>query len=151
MLEISKYLNLVKKKLWEGREYGKVSIMVGSGFSRNAQKRNPNVFDFPLWSDLAKLLYEKLCGSKNMLENVDPLASASEFEAVFGRHELEGFITKNIPDQDYLPSELHKLLLNLPWADIFTTNYDTLLERTLSYVYMRKYDIVLAKQDILRN
>ena len=150
MIEIFKYLNLVRKKLWEGREYGKVSIMVGAGFSKNARKRNPYVLDFPSWLDLATLLYEKLYGSRNIVKNINPLVLASEFKAAFGRQELEDFIMKNIPDEDYLPSELHKLLLNLPWADIFTTNYDTLLERTLSHVYMRKYDFVLTKQDILR-
>ena len=150
MFEIYKYLNLVRRKLWEGREYGKVSIMIGAGFSKNAQKRNPHVLDFPSWLDLATLLHEKLYASRNIAQNINPLSLASEFEAVFGRQELEDFIMKNIPDEDYLPSDLHTLLLNLPWADIFTTNYDTLLERTSSHVYLRKHDVVLTKQDIPR-
>ena len=39
-------------------------------------------------------------------------------------------IRKRIPDTDHQPGKLHNLLLQLPWRDIFTTNYDTLLERT---------------------
>lgn len=31
----------------------------------------------------------------------------------------------------FVPGELHKQLLKFPWIDVFTTNYDTLLEQTV--------------------
>jgi hypothetical protein len=43
---------------------------------------------------------------------------------------LDLLISTLNPDADHQPGRLHKLLLELPWADVFTTNYDTLLERT---------------------
>jgi len=52
---------------------------------------------------------------------------------------------QNIPDDDYKPSDLYKTLLNLPWSDVFTTNYDTLLERTNS---LRKYNVIRTTDDI---
>jgi hypothetical protein len=53
-----------------------------------------------------------------------------------------------IPDDHYSPGRLHEILLSLPWADVFTTNYDTLLERTRSRIHHRKYDLVLTSADI---
>lgn len=147
-MEFQKYLNLIREKLWEGREYGRVSVMIGAGFSRNAKKRSPQIKDFPLWNDLAFLLYKRLYPERNITSTLDPLFVASEFEAVFGRQALDEFIIQNIPDSDYLPSDLHKLLLSLPWADVFTTNYDALLEKTLPYIHNRRYDLVLKIEDI---
>jgi hypothetical protein len=60
----------------------------------------------------------------------NPLRIASEYEAAFTRRKLDLQIRKQIPDSEHQPGSLHRLLLRLPWADVFTTNYDTLLERT---------------------
>jgi len=65
-MEFQKYLNLIREKLWEGREYGRVSVMIGAGFSRNAKKRSPQIKDFPLWNDLAFLLYKRLYPERNI-------------------------------------------------------------------------------------
>lgn len=55
---------------------------------------------------------------------------AEEFDATFGRTVLNQLIKDNLPDTEYSPSDLNEKLLRLEWKDIFTTNYDTLLERT---------------------
>ncbi|WP_143340563.1 SIR2 family NAD-dependent protein deacylase, partial [Cronobacter sakazakii] len=55
----------------------------------------------------------------------------------------------HVPDKEYEPSKLHVSLLSLPWIDVFTTNYDTLLERASVNVDSRKYDIVLNKNDLM--
>jgi hypothetical protein len=60
----------------------------------------------------------------------NPLRIASEYEAAFDRRKLDLLIRAQNPDSDHQPGRLHNLLLQLPWADVFTTNYDTLLERT---------------------
>jgi hypothetical protein len=67
---------------------------------------------------------------ENRFTSANALTIASEFEAAFGRRKLELLIQTQNPDADHQPSRLHKLLLELPWVDVFTTNYDTLLERT---------------------
>jgi NAD-dependent SIR2 family protein deacetylase len=38
--------------------------------------------------------------------------------------------------------------LELPWADVFTTNYDRLLEKTNSLLWKRHYDIVSNVSDL---
>ena len=46
------------------------------------------------------------------------------------------------------PSSLHVKLLDLPWTDVLTTNYDTLLERACRSVVSRRYDIVVKPDDL---
>lgn len=73
---------------------------------------------------------------------------ATEYETVFGRAALNDLIACLIPDASYGPGRLHRSLLSLPWSDVFTTNYDTLLERAQETVHDRKYDVVLTVQDL---
>lgn len=54
-----------------------------------------------------------------------------------------------MPDEEYKPSKLHEMLLTLNWTDIFTTNYDTLLERTRERVFHKRYQLVLNKDDLV--
>jgi hypothetical protein len=76
------------------------------------------------------------------------LRLAQEFEAEFGRTSLNQEITALVPDTDYEPDDLHRRLLTLPWADVFTTNWDTLLERACRDVFDRSYDVVLTMSQI---
>ena len=71
---------------------------------------------------------------------------ASEYEATFGKRKLDLLIRDIVPDTDFAPGRLHKYLLQLPWADVFTTNYDTLLERT--EVFGRTYQPVLKPSEL---
>ena len=53
-----------------------------------------------------------------------------------------------IPDKEYQPSLLHERLLQLPWTDVFTTNYDTLLERTAEKILQHRYETVINKEEM---
>jgi len=102
--------------------------MIGAGFSKNA---NPN---FPNWETLGDLFFEKIHGRKPNKEKgkdryLNVLKLADEVEAAFGRPTLDQLLRDHIPDNDSEPSDLHTKMLELPWSDVFTTNYDTLLER----------------------
>jgi hypothetical protein len=50
----------IRQRLWCGREFGQAAVMVGAGFSRNAEKIAPSTPDFPLWPDLASDIYDEL-------------------------------------------------------------------------------------------
>ena len=43
---------------------------------------------------------------------------------------------------------MHQRLLRLPWRDVFTTNWDTLLERSSVLVADRKYAVVRNKEEL---
>ena len=68
-------------------------------------------------------------------------------EAAFGRPALDQMLRDAIPDLEHEPSPLHAELLDLPWSDVFTTNYDTLLERARRSVISQRYDLVLKPDD----
>jgi hypothetical protein len=143
----------IRQRLWCGREFGQASVMVGSGFSRNAEKIAPNIPDLPLWRQLAGQMYDELypgISAENQSHKEKTTANApslaSEYETVFGQDSLDALLLRAIPDNQYNPGSLHKLLMSLPWSDVFTTNYDTLLERT--FVLDRKYSLVSTSLDI---
>jgi SIR2-like domain len=141
----------IRKRLWSGREYGSVSVMVGSGFSLNAEKISQKAESFLLWGQLVDKMKKDLYPNQNdsgSYATSDALKLADEYELVFGRKALEELLVKALPDENYVPGRLHKLFLSLPWSDVFTTNYDTLLERTLPFIHDKKYDVVLTTSDI---
>lgn len=154
------HIDKIRERLWCDREFGRAAVMVGAGFSRNAEKLSPSVPDFPLWVDLAGAMFDGLYhqgdpsisnrDQRRMMETsgLNAVRLASQYEAAFGAHSLDSLIRQNTPDQRHRPGWLHRCLLELPWSDVFTTNYDTLLERTLPSVHERKYDIVLDHLDI---
>ena len=128
------------------------AVLVGAGFSRNAIKVTPDVPDSPLWGDLAKIFKERLASSTGELqefEGVDPLKLAEYVEIQYGRQELDRLLISGIRDTDYKPSALHKKLLQLPWSDIFTTNYDTLLERTSEELTEKQFTYILSPKDLV--
>ena len=78
----------------------------------------------------------------------DFLRLAQEYEAAFGRSDLHRFLRELIRDDDFLPGDIHIRLLSLPWRDVFTTNWDTLLERTRTSVAGRAYSVVRNMDEI---
>ena len=143
------YLNEIAERLFSGH----AAVVIGSGFSRNAQPRGGSSPQFPDWSGLGDVLYEKLydeppdAGAKYL----SVTALANEVEATLGRPALNRIVSSAIPDLDYEPAALHIALLNLPWSDVFTTNYDTLLERACRSVESYKYGIVVNQQDLVNS
>ena len=80
------------------RPISRASVMVGSGFSRNAQKTRFDAPDMPLWTDIAKELFKQLYpesadddsyGPEVVAPSVDNvLRLAQEYETAFGRSDL---------------------------------------------------------------
>ena len=140
----------IRRQLWLGH----ASLMVGCGFSRNADKATPTTPTPPDWNELGDKLIEALYPRLNKEERAEMrttkniLQLANEFDVAFQRPALNALLKKCIQDDNLLPSELHENMLKLPWADVFTTNYDTLLERAARQVTNIKYDVVLNCKDL---
>lgn len=145
--EIKPYLNEIAERLWSGH----AAVMVGAGFSKNAKPNCPSQEGFPNWRQLGDIFYRILHdnppGHDTRYLSVPKLAD--EVQAALGRPRLDQLLRSSIPDEDYEPSPLHVKLLKLPWTDIFTTNYDTLLERTCVNIESRRFDIVINKEDLV--
>ncbi len=138
---IQPFLNEIASRIWSDR----AAVMVGAGFSKNADP------GFPDWNQLGDLFYQLTHGEKPepaKQKYLNVLRLAEEVQATVGRPALENLLRSNIPDLTIDPSELHVQLLELPWADVFTTNYDTLLERASAKVLTRRYEPVVNAEDI---
>ena len=145
--DLHPYMNEIAERLFSGH----AAVMVGSGFSRNAKPHGHPDPNFPDWSQLGDLFYEKLYDKRPDANNryLSVPTLAHEVEAAIGRPALDQILREAIPDQDSEPSALHMKLLDLPWSDVFTTNYDTLLERARKSITSRKYDVVVTQDDLV--
>lgn len=145
-------LEKLSEALWDKMPVGRAAVMIGAGFSMNADPVPGNTRKFPSWAALANAMNSRLGADGAGNSGTFPksfLRLASEYEAAFGRNDLNHLITVEIPDLEFVPSDLHLRLLELPWTDVFTTNYDTLLERTP--VQKRAYHTVTKPIDLSRD
>ena len=93
------------------------------------------------------MIFLKNLGEKRGEKNYNSsLRLAQEVEITVGRPKLEKIIKDAVPDLEYAPSEVYVKLMEMPWKDVFTTNYDTLLERAADKVTNRRYNVVIAKK-----
>ncbi len=146
--QIKPYLDEIALRLWSEN----AAVMIGAGFSRNAISANPRTESFPSWKGLGDKFYEKLHGkspSGDDAKYLSLLKLAEQVESVFGRPALNDLLRSTIPDLSYEPSPLHSQLLSLPWKDVFTTNYDTLLERARASVTLKHYEVVVSEEHLL--
>lgn len=141
-------LEQLGRALWSGGTLRGAAVLVGSGVSRGgARLLSDDAPPPPLWSDLAHDMARELYGAQSANAPRDPLRLAEEFRAGLGDAALADFLRRRIRDDTFEPGPIHHDLLNLPWADVLTTNYDTLLERTAGNS-RRGYDLVLAESEL---
>ena len=145
--KVKPYLDEIADRLWSNN----AAVMVGAGFSRNAKPVGSTSTSFPDWRELGDKFYKKLHGRPpgEDARYLSLLKLAEQVQAAFGRPALNDQLKDAIPDPGYEPSPLHGELLNLPWRDVFTTNYDTLLERARASVTYNHYDVVVTDKDLL--
>lgn len=124
------------------------SAMVGAGFSLNAKKMNPHA-KMKSWNSLVSTFWELIyADEEKKFDFTTPMHLASLLEARHGRSELDHQIASSLPDDELLPGELHLAMMRLPWKDVFTTNYDRLLEKAADMTD-RSYNVVTNKNTLL--
>lgn len=154
-----RYVEKIRQALWSGTTLSRASVMVGSGMSLNARPSSPSTPGFPTWQTLANRLIAELYpqehypsesneATRHSWATSGMLRLAEEYRAAYGDDALDDFLLRHIPDRQHEPGDLHRRLLRLPWSDVFTTNYDTLLERAALTVVGRKYDVLATDLEI---
>jgi hypothetical protein len=156
-------LRHVAAKLWKNPNgLGHASVIIGAGFSKNAismSHAQQASSGFPSWAELTDVMVDELYSHENSDDRKkrktgasgavsNALRIAEEYEAARGRGQLDSLLKRAIPDLDFEPGPIHNALCELPWADMLTTNYDTLLERAARAQLERTYQSVLSQQDI---
>lgn len=122
------------------------AVMVGAGFSRNAEGGQ----SLATWRQLSEALAIELEPERAPGHFTPAAVSqlAEQYARVFSPTHLEQLIKQCVPDDQVTPGRLHALLLELPWSEVFTTNYDTLLERAAERLFDASYFTVCAREDI---
>ena len=170
------HIERIAQALWTRESVGSAALLVGAGFSRNAVPVRTSVKTMPGWNDIYLTMVDQLYPTpsgthggaqpvSNPSQEIQPatrrewllrqvgatsayLRVAEEFEAQFGRDALGKLILRHVPDSQFTPGALHQMLVQLPWADIMTTNWDTLLERAAETTEERVYDVLRTVEEI---
>lgn len=151
-------VDFIREALWSGSSVGRAAVMIGAGFSRNARATTFGATSMLDWRGLIEALCDRLYAPSGGERHQGAVAMAAatsgflrlaqEYEAVFGRPALDQCIRDLISDSGFVPDTLHQQLLRLRWADVFTTNWDTLLERARYDVFERNYDVVSTMSEM---
>jgi hypothetical protein len=155
------HVSRITTALWSRAATGKAAVLVGAGFSGNAAPLRHSQPVMPGWTALVfRMIADLYPGEtevevkrRKKIQDAAPATSAAlriaqEYEAEFGRDALNRLIADNVPDGAFAPGDLHRALLELPWADVLTTNWDTLLERAAQDVEDRVYRVIQTVADI---
>jgi hypothetical protein len=122
-------------------------LFAGAGVSFNARCGDGSDRQMPSWYDLV----EALAGD---LEGVSPhdnaLKIADLYESAFGRARLIERLTELIPDREYAPGDVHKLLPLMGFKEVITTNFDTLIERAFRQKNIEPKVVVSGKDLVHR-
>ncbi len=145
------FVNYIRE-IAEALSANHAAVMIGAGFSKNADKISSTDKWFKNWNELSDMFYDTIYGDGGPgKEYNSSLRLAQEVEITLGRPKLEDIIKNSIPDKEYGPSEVYTKLMELPWRDVFTTNYDTLLERAADKVIERRYNVVVNQEDLVNS
>jgi hypothetical protein len=151
----------------------KMSVLVGAGFSKNVDSDFPswNELLIPLVKELYKHDYskykkgmkfrksddvdeldskfiKKIIGQKSYLQIVDEYIIHKGYRESIDYYIYEQFRMKNVIGRNYSEEdlEIHTLLLNLPWNNVYTTNYDNLLEQADQFSVTNRENITHAEK-----
>ena len=123
------------------------AVMVGAGFSRTCRREHDAPVP-PLWGDFAARMESSLGYAEG--KGPDALRLAQEYQAQHGEDGLDRLIRELVTDDRWEPSNIHLQLMEFPWVDVLTTNWDTLLERTSPKTPDRVYSCVRTISDLAR-
>lgn len=137
------HMNVILQAFLEHR----ISAFVGTGFSKNATAIDTNI-KIPVWPEVGAALMKELGikVAKNQTNFQDPIRLSSLYAAEFGDTKLDDFLKKSIDDKNFQPNEVHEKFVELNWNNIYTTNYDTLLERSAIKIN-KQYSVITSDAD----
>jgi hypothetical protein len=141
-------LQQLARALWRNGSVRGAALLVGAGFTRNAVRPGVDTPAPPLWSDLVRDLVSQLYPHTPHDAPANPLRIAEEYRKYFGQAALDDFIRTRFPDRAWMHGPLHAELLGLPWSDVLTTNWDTLLERAAEDSMDYVYELVRSEADL---
>lgn len=121
-----KYLKYIPKTLQEDFIDNRVIPFVGAGFSKNGLLMDST--KIPDWDELGKIVSTYI-SNYSFTNAIDAL---SLFESEFSRTKLIELLAKELKIHQIKPGNTHRSFCNLYFDTICTTNFDFLIEQTLT-------------------
>ena len=131
-MTINEFISVYSNKIVNGES----SLFLGAGFSRNS--------GLPSWEGLIRPCAEKL--NITISNKSDFLQIAQYYQNRHGRSELNKLIQKQLRSNMVLNSTLTELL-QLEFKNIWTTNFDTVIENSLNTQNI-PYNIISSDKDL---
>lgn len=134
-----KYIQLIPKPLLNDFVNNRVIPFVGAGFSKNADV--PESLTMPDWNELGKLAAAEITDYVYDNNAIDAL---SYYEDLYSRTKLVEFLMKELHFGKIQPGATYRAFCDLFTGIICTTNFDSLLEDTLTLLH-RPVSVVTTK------
>jgi hypothetical protein len=125
--------------------HSRMSVFVGSGFSKNADPQ------MPTWTELGKLFAQKL-GISTENQQFYPqsiMEMADQITLMHGRATLNQIIKASTIESQNTYNDLHVKLAEQPWRDIFTTNYDRYIENAAIKILGIAYQTIIHPHQLV--
>ncbi|MDP4186543.1 MAG: SIR2 family protein [Bacteroidota bacterium] len=120
----------------------RLAIFIGAGVSKNSETKG---LKLPTWQDLIDDLKKDL----ELTSETDFLKIAQLYYLEFKEYSYLKKLKKYFPDS-IRPSSIHKQIFDLNPQVIITTNWDTILEKTIeenAYIY----DVIRCDEDLVKS
>lgn len=134
-----KYISSIPKPLLNDFVNNKVIPFIGAGFSKNADI--PKGLTMPDWNELGKLAAAEIADYVYGNNAIDAL---SYYEDLYSRTKLVEFLMKELHLGKIQPGITYKAFCELFTGTICTTNFDFLLEDTMTFLH-RPVSVVVTK------
>ena len=121
------YIPIIPKPLLNDFISNRVVPFVGAGFSKNADI--PTGKSMPDWNELGKLAAEEI---PDYAYDGDPIDILSYYETIYSRPKLIEFLMRALLIGEVHPGQVYQAFCNLFTGTICTTNFDSLLEDSMT-------------------
>src|SRR5690625_5167 len=129
------------KEISEASKNGKLTIFVGAGVSK--------LSNYPDWKELTDEFAKKIgIKPKQSYSNEEYLSIPQKYYYSIGKNDKEYYkLIKEQLDKDIEPNIVHNLILSLKPVNIITTNFDDLIEKSVSKNGLF-YDVISNDMDV---
>jgi HEAT repeat protein/predicted XRE-type DNA-binding protein len=109
-------------------------LFVGAGLSHLAPFNAPRTAPLPLWQGLAQEIGELFVEDGLNVQDYTNVTNFFDAASATDPAKLEIGLRDVLNESYVTPSRNHELIAKLPWSQVWTTNYDKLLERAMGRV-----------------
>ena len=134
-----KYLSSIPKPLLKDFVNNRVIPIIGAGFSKNAEL--PANLSMPDWKELGRIAASEI---PDYTYDNDAIDALSYYEVLYSRVKLVELLMKELHFGKIQPNNTHKSFCELFTGTICTTNFDSLIEDTMTQLH-RPVSVVVTK------